>query len=73
MQRFIMLTAALLIIGSLAACSTKTYRITTHAGQTYIADGSPQYDVKAETYTFMDEQGHEVVIPKSDIDAIKEQ
>lgn len=73
MKRLIILLAAPLFALSLTACAAKTYRITTNAGQTYIANGSPEYDVKAETYTFTDDQGREVVINKNDIDAIKEQ
>ncbi len=73
MQRLLSLIICLVLIGSLAGCGAKTYSITTHTGQTYVSQGAPEYDVKSETYTFMNEDDKEVVINKNDIEIIKEQ
>lgn len=57
---------------ALAACGSKTYQITTKTGQTYTAKGSPEYDVKTETYNFKNEEGKKVILNQEDIEAIKE-
>jgi len=72
MQRRLFLPAILLLAALLSGCGAKSYSITTNAGQEYIAEGTPVYNVKSDTYTFTDSQGKEVVIDKNDIRLIKE-
>lgn len=73
MQRLRIILTAIVFAALLSACGTRAYKITTHNGQEYIAQGAPEYNVKSETYTFTDDHGKEVVINKDDIQVIKEQ
>ena len=73
MQRFLILLATFLLTALLAGCGAKSYSIKTNSGHEYIAEGTPVYNVKQDTYTFTDHQGNEVVINKDDIRLIKEQ
>ncbi|NDV20162.1 YgdI/YgdR family lipoprotein [Pseudodesulfovibrio sp. JC047] len=57
---------------SLTACFSKQYMITTTAGETYTANGSPEYDVQTDTYKFEDDDGKKVILNQEDIQVIKE-
>jgi hypothetical protein len=72
MKRLLVLITVLLMTLSLAACGSKTYQVTTRSGQTFTANGSPDYDVQSETYKFKDEEGKEVILSKEEIEVIKE-
>lgn len=74
MKRLIPLFAAVLLSVSLCACSTMSakYEITTLDGQTYITPENPQYNVKTDTYKFLDQSGNEVTLRKEEIRTIKE-
>lgn len=73
MRTLLVLTVLLILTAPLPGCASKSYMIRTHQGREYVADGPPRYDVRSATYTFIDEQGREVVISKNDIRLIKEQ
>ncbi|BDQ36401.1 hypothetical protein SYK_07610 [Pseudodesulfovibrio nedwellii] len=73
MKRFFTLVMLCLFAFSLTACFSKKYMITTNTGKTYIADGSPEYDVQTETYKFEDDKGKKVILNQEDIEVIKEQ
>lgn len=73
MKKLLILAAIILTAIVLSACGTKTYKITTTAGQEYFSEGSPEYNVTSKTYTFKDGAGNEIVLNKDDIKGIKEQ
>jgi uncharacterized lipoprotein YehR (DUF1307 family) len=73
MRRILALIATLILAFSLTACGSKTYNITTHSGDTFTAKGSPEYDVKTNSYKFNDENGKEVILNKDEIKVIKEE
>lgn len=72
MKRIIGTLLALLMLLSLAACGSKSYQVTTKTGKTFITQGSPEYDMKSETYKFTNEEGKEVIINQADVDVIQE-
>ena len=72
MKRILALLMTLLLAFSLVACGSKSYQVTTQSGETFIAKGSPKYDVRSKTYKFRDEKGKEVILNQEDIKVIKE-
>ena len=72
MKRILALIMTLLLAFSLTACGFKSYQITTQSGETFTANGAPEYDVQSQTYKFHDEEGKEVILNQKDIKVIKE-
>jgi len=72
MNRIIATLLALLLTLSLVGCGSKTYQVTTKAGNTYTAKGALEYDVQSESYTFENEEGKEVILNQEDIEVIQE-
>ena len=73
MQRLIAITCALLLLLSLAACGSKTYDVTTKGGKAYTSIGKPDFDKKAQTYTFTNPDGQEIILNQADVDVIEQQ
>lgn len=73
MQRLIAIFCSLLLLLSLAACGSKTYDVTTKSGKAYTSVGKPDFDRKAQTYTFTNADGQEVILNKDDVEVIEQQ
>lgn len=73
MKRLFLLLLSLALVMALFACASKKYTITTSSGRTFVAHGTPEYDVQTETYKFQNEKGKEVIINQEDIEVIQEQ
>ena len=72
MQRLIAIACALLLMLTLAACGSKTYDVTTKNGKAYTSVGKPELDRKAQTYTFTNTDGQEVILNQADVDVIEQ-
>jgi len=72
MKRLLVLLLAGTMAFVLTACGSSKYMITTKAGETYISDGAPEYNMKTSTYTFNDDKGKKVILNKEDIQVMKE-
>lgn len=73
MKRLLMTMLALsAMVIMLTACS-HYYRVTTHDGQVYTADGKPQLDEDTKVYDFKLLDGKKVVLNQKDVKEIKQE
>lgn len=74
MKRHLCLTALALALCSslLAGCGSNRYVLVTSDYGIHVASGKPRLDPKNDTYSFRDETGSEVVIPRADLKQMRE-
>lgn len=74
MQRHLCLTFLVLILCStlLAGCGSNRYVLVTSDYGIHVASDKPRLDPKNDTYSFRDETGSEVVIPRADLKQMRE-
>ncbi|QGY41094.1 YgdI/YgdR family lipoprotein [Pseudodesulfovibrio cashew] len=72
MYRLITFLMTLLLSLFLLGCGAKQYEVTTKTGKSYTTYGTPEYDVRSETYKFKNDKGKEVILNQEDIEVIQE-
>ncbi|WP_187170484.1 YgdI/YgdR family lipoprotein [Salidesulfovibrio onnuriiensis] len=70
MKRLIALSVLALFLFAAAGCGSTSYKVVT-ADQTYVSKEKPEYDKTSETYTFTNEDGHEMTIKREDMKTIE--
>lgn len=65
------LAAICLGLALLAGCATPLHTITTTSGKQYVAVGDLDFDKDTKTYTFIDAEGHTVILNRNVISEIR--
>lgn len=70
MKKLISMAILALFLFAAAGCGSTRYKVVT-TDQTYVSSEKPEYDKKSETYTFTNEDGHEMTIKREDMKVIE--
>ena len=71
MRKTIASIGLLAVLTLMCACGSTYYSVTTNSGHSYVATEKPKLDEGAKTYTFIDNDGHKVILNQSEIAEIK--
>jgi len=65
---FLVLAACLALA---AGCGAKHFNVTTMNGKSYVSQGEPRFDKDSKSYSFIDLDGHKIILRQADIKEIK--